>query len=236
MSNIEETDNENFYEIMFHYLNLNNLVLDGNMFDFKMNSFWKNEKIKRISRELYHFYKNHNDSGETIRMANEVFKELSLKYLQRESKGIRDKDNNLYYVNKKIHLCNEIIILINKKSSKDYHVFKLKTDGRKSKGYSFDKIGVMNIKKLESDSLNKAIDELNNKDLKNLDPDTNLLFCVAKDKKIEIEETATSIKNSILLNKLVANDIRFDPHIIINSYNLLLYENILPFKLDESFL
>ena len=77
---------------------------------------------------------------------------------------------------------------------------------------------------------------LKDKDLKGIDSDVNLLFCIVKDKKLHLDKIANAVKNSILLNKLMANNVRFDPNILQNAYNLLLYENILPFKLDESFL
>ena len=236
MSNINNTDNEYFYEVLFHFLNINNLVLDGNMFDFKMNSFWKNEKIKKISKELYTFYKSHNETGETVKMANEIFKELSLKYLNREAKVFNNKGASLYYVNKRIHLNNNIFVLVNRKKSTAYDIWKLKMDRRYQTGHAFSKHDSMQIKELKENSLREAIGELNDKELKGIDSDTNLLFCIVKDKNQNLDEMAKAVKNSILLNKLMANDVRFDPNILQNAYNLLLYENILPFKLDESFL
>ena len=229
-------NNENFYEVLFHYLNINNLVLDGNLFDFKMNSFWKSEKIRKISRELYTFYKSHNETGETVKMANQIFKDLSLKYLGAEAEVFNSKDASLYYVNKKIHLENKAFILINNKSSDIYDIWKLHMDRRCRTGYRFTKYESLKIKELKKDSLKMKIDALNNDEFNSMDPDVNLLFCIIKKEKHDLDEIANAVKNSILLNKLMANDVRFDPNIIQNAYNLLLYENVLPFKLDESFL
>ena len=80
-----DKNNENFYEVLFHYLNLNNLVLDGNMFDFKMKPHWKNEEIARVADELYTFYKSHNESGETVKFANEIFKNICIKYIRHQT-------------------------------------------------------------------------------------------------------------------------------------------------------
>lgn len=233
---INKEDNEYFYEVLFHYLNLNNLVLDGNMFDFKMNSHWKNDKIIKVADELYTFYKSHNESGETVKLANEIFKNICIKYLKHQIELINYKKCNVYYVNNNIHLLNDIYTLVNIKDTPIYDIWKLKMDRRCKKGYKFSKIGSVKIKDLKDNALNNELSKLNDPMLSKMDPDHNLLFCVIDDKDSKIEVVARFIKNTILLNKLMANDVRFDPNLISNALDIIFYEKILPFKLDESFL
>lgn len=81
MEALLDGNHEYFYEVLFNYINLNNLVLDGNMFDFKMRPSWKNSRIIAISKELSVFYEKDNQSGEIVRNANSVLKNLCISYL-----------------------------------------------------------------------------------------------------------------------------------------------------------
>jgi len=233
---LESGNNEYFYEVMFHYLNLNNLVLDGNMFDFKMNSSWRNDRIIEISNELSLFYKKDNEAGETVKRANEIFKSLCITYLKKQCDIFNIKDFNVYYVNSKIQLLNTIYVLINVNETQSYEIWKLKMDRRFSKGYKFLKVETLHVENIEETPIKDIIKELNNVELNKLDPDLNLLFCICKNKELDLDNISDSIKNTILLNKLMANESRFDPNLLENALDIILDENILPFKLSEDFI
>jgi len=236
MQGIGNVENNYFYEVLFHYLNLNNLVLDGNMFDFKMTPSWKNDKIIKVSNDLYTFYKSHNETGETVKLANEIFKDICIRYLKHQSKFFNTKNCNMYYVNSNIHIIHEIFILINIKGTSEYDIWKLKMDRRCIKGFSFNKIESITIDNLKKNALNDRLLELNSPNLDKMDPDYNLLFCIVGDKESNLDKISHSIKNTILLNRLMANDIRFDPNLISNALDIIFHEKILPFKLDQAFL
>ena len=231
---LESGNNEYFYEILFHYLNLNTLVLDGNMFDFKMKPSWKNDRIIEISNELSSFYKRDNESGETVRRANEIFKNLCIDYLEKQCDIFNIKDLNVYYVNNKIQLLNQIYVILNVNGTATYDIWKLKMDRRFTRGYKFIKVESLEIENIEETSIKEVIAELNNKELNTLDPDLNLLFCICKN-ETKLDNIADSIKNSILLNKLMGNDNKFDPNILENALDIIIDEDILPFKISEDF-
>lgn len=233
---LKEGNNEYFYEILFHYLNLNNLVLDGNMFDFKMNSSWRNDRIIEISNELSLFYKKDNESGETVKRANEIFRNLCIDYLEKQCDIFNIKNFNIYYVNSEIHLLNTIYVLVNVNETQVYQIWKLKMDRRFSKGYKFSKVETLDIENIEETPIKNVIEEINNPDLNKLDPDLNLLFCICKEPELNLDSISDSIKNTILLNKLMANESRFDPNLLENALDILIDENILPFKLSEDFI
>jgi hypothetical protein len=233
---LQEGDHQHFYEILFHYLNLNNLVLDGNMFDFKMKPSWKNNRIIEISNELSSFYDTTNESGETVKQANEVLRDLTIKYLTAQSEIFDIRNLNIYYVNSHIQLLHDIYIILNINGEPKYEIWRLRMDRRFSKAYDFTKVHTLNIKNIEENPIKDKIMELNNPDLDKMDPDVNLIFCICKDKELDLDQIADSIKNTILLNKLMGNDNRFDPNLIENALEILLDEKILPFKLSEEFI
>tara|TARA_B100000963_G_scaffold176268_1_gene153323 strand:+ start:29619 stop:30488 length:870 start_codon:yes stop_codon:yes gene_type:complete len=233
---LENGNNEYFYEILFHYLNLNNLVLDGNMFNFKMKSSWRNDRIIEISNELSSFYKTDNESGETVKKANEVFRNLCIDYLEKQCEIFNIKNFNIYYVNSEIQFLNEVYVIININETSTYNIWKLKMDKRYTKGYKFFKVETLKVDNIEETPIKDVIEKIDNKELNKLDPDINLLFCICKEKELDLDIVADSIKNTILLNKLMANDNRFDPNLLENALDILIDENILPFKLSEDFL
>ena len=233
---LQEGDHQHFYEIMFHYLNLNNLVLDGNMFNFKMKPSWKNSRIIQISKELSFFYDTANESGETVKQANEVLRDLAVKYLTVQAEIFDIKKLNMYYVNSHIQLLHDIYIILNINGEPKYEIWRLRMDRRFSKAYDFARVHTLDIKNIEETLIKDKIMEINNPDLNKMHPDVNLIFCICKDKDLDLAQIADSIKNTVLLNKLMGNDNRFDPNLIENALEILLDEKILPFKLSEEFI
>lgn len=233
---LEEGNSEYFYEVMFNYLNLNNLVLDSNMFDFKMKPSWKNARIVEISRELSSFYKNDNQSGETIKYANGILKNLCTDYLMSQCDIFDIRQLSIYYVNNTIHKLNWIYVIINIEKDSKYEIWRLKMDRRCIRGYNFKKIETLKIENIDEANVKSQIQKINNPELSKMHPDVNLMFCVCKDKSVNIDQIADSIKNTILLNKLFGNDNRFDPNLLENALEILLDEQILPFKISEHFL
>ena len=233
---LNEGDHQYFYEILFHYLNLNNLVLDGNMFDFRMKPSWKNDRIIEISKDLSSFYKTDNESGETVRRANEVLRELTIQYLTAQSDTFDIRKLNVYYVNTHIQLLHEIFVILNVNGESKYEIWRLKMDRRFSKAYDFSKIQTIEVENIEETPIKEKIADINDPDLNKMDPDVNLVFCICKDRETSLDKIADSIKNTILLNKLMGNDNRFDPNLIENALEILLDEKILPFKLSEEFI
>ncbi len=233
---LDKGNNEYFYEVMFNYLNLNNLVLDGNMFDFKMQPSWKNSRIIEISRELSLFYETHNQSGETVRYANSILKDLAIDHLQAQREIFDIEKLNVYYVNSNIQLLHQIYILLNVKDDSRYDIWKLKMDRRCFRGWSFKKVESLHVDDIEETPIKERLEGLNNPKLDRLCPDANLIFCICKDDSVDIDKIADCVKNSILLNKLMGNDNRFDPNLLENSLEIILDEQILPFKISEQFL
>lgn len=236
MEALEKGSSEYFYEVLFNYLNLNNLLLDSNMFDFKMTPSWKNSRIMEISKELSSFYKTDNQSGETIRHANAVLKNLSISYLTAQCDIFNIRNLNVYYVNSNIQALHLIYVIVNVNHDSKYEIWRLRMDRRYVRGYSFEKLETLDIENIEETPIKEKIQELDSPELDKMDPDVNLVFCICKEEDADTEKIADSIKNTILLNKLVGNDGRFDPNLLENALDILVDEQILPFKISEQFL
>jgi hypothetical protein len=233
---LKKGNQEYYYEILFNYLNLNNLVLDGNMFDFKMKPSWKDSRIIKISKELSSFYKNDNQSGEIIRQANDVLSTLAIACLNAQCEIFNIRKFNVYYVNNQIQMLNNIYVIININGKSKYEIWRLRMDKRFLWGHDFKKLETLEIENIEETPIKEKLEEIDNPELTKMHPDLNLLFCICKDSLVNTDQIADSIKNTILLNKLMGNDSRFDPNLLENALDIIVDERILPFKISEQFL
>ena len=189
-----------------------------------------------ISKELTSFYKTDNQSGETIRNANAILKNLCIKYLEAQCDVYDINKLNVYYVNSDIQTLHWIYVIININGDSKYEIWRLKMDRRYSRGYDFKKIETLEVENVEETPINDRIQELDNPELEKMHPDVNLLFCICKDPEAKTNTIADSIKNTILLNKIIGNESRFDPNLLENALDILVDEQILPFKISEQFL
>lgn len=226
---LEEGMLDHFYEIFFHSLNLNNLAVDGSIFDFKMHPIFRNDRIKEISRELKQIYSRKADVVEIFRNANYVFLNLILDYMDLQLDIL---DNiNFFYLNEMIHEQPEIFLVINHAGNKKYSIWKIKDDSRKNFGYSFKRIKSVTINEVKENALRIELDKLDEPELENMKEYKNVCFAVLEGPPEKM--VANVIKDIILLNKGIAKGIEFESNIISELYGLISSERLMPFTLNQ---
>jgi magnesium-transporting ATPase (P-type) len=127
---LEEGSLSYFYEVLFHSLNLNTLAVDGNLFDFKMNPVWKEERILKIKDDLKKIYEDTNsETVEIFRNANFVFLSLLIEYMEAQQFFLENME--IFFVNPKIHQQKEVFIIVNCEGTNRYSIWKLTEDRKK---------------------------------------------------------------------------------------------------------
>jgi hypothetical protein len=226
---LEEGNLDHFYEIFFHSLNLNNLAVDGNLFDFKMHPIWKNERIQQISSELKQIYEKKAEVVEIFRNANYVFLNLILDYMDVQLDVL---DNiNFFYMNEKLHEQSEIFIVINSAKSKKYSIWQIRTDRKKDFGYSFKRLKTITLPEVKENALREEIEKLQDPELSKMKESKNVCFAVLDGPPEKM--SANVIKDTIMLNKGIAKGIKFEPAIINEMRDLLIMERLMPFTLNQ---
>jgi hypothetical protein len=226
---LEEGDLRYFYEIFFHSLNLNNLAIDGSLFDSKMHPIWKNERLLKIKQELKTIFERKNDIVEIFRNANYVFLNLILDYMDQQIAALELME--IFYMNQRIHEEKEIFIVMNSLGSKKYSIWCLREDPKKDYGFSFKKIKTLSLDEIKENALKEKLAELDNPTLNRMRDKKNVLFMISEE--LDLNLAANVVKDTIILNKGIAKGIDFEPTIIGELQNVLMIEKIMPFTLNN---
>lgn len=227
--NLDNDDVSDFYEILFHSLNLNNLAIEGSLFNFKLNPIWKDPKLKKIRNNLRELYNLPDDLVEIFKNANYILTRLMLDYLETMIDSIDDASE--YFINNGIHKEKEIFIIINKEGSMIYDIWKLKFDKRYKFGHKLSNIISIKLSSLKPNSLQSAIEKENNSELSEMISDVNVIFMITKnsnDNKKLAESMAMSI---VFSNCSMIQEYAFEPKILIELYDILNQEKVLPFTM-----
>lgn len=227
---IEKNNTLYFYEIFFHVLNLNNLAVNGSLFDGRLKEIWNDPRIKKIKSDLEVIYQHKEDTVEIFRNANYIFVQLLIEY----SEKILDVLDltKIIYVNKKIHLENEIFLVSNKSGSKFYTIWKIDIDLKNFNKNSIKKIKTIKIEELKENALKEELEKINDPKLSNLDGARNIIFAILEDPKIE-KNAIYAIKDTIFLNRGISNQAEFNPYTIEEINSMLFFEKIIPFTLND---
>ena len=223
---IDEGNISRFTEVLFHSLNLNNLAVEGFVFDFKLRPIFNEPRLKAIKEQLKEIYNIPQDTVEIFKNANYVFSNLILDYMDIQldiMEGVK-----IFMTNPGLHKEKEIFIVTNYEGTLTYTVWKLKEDRRKNFNYSFSQVGEVTLKKVKENALKDAFDELNIDQLSNMTPNTNVCFAIMQ-KECDENQVAQVMKDIVILNKGLLKNLAFEINIIGEMHKLIFSEKIMPF-------
>ena len=227
---IEEGKIDRFYEVVFHALNLNNLAVNGNLFTAKFKETWKNERIQQIQQELKKIYTLPPDLAEIFKNANYVFLNVLIDYMKIHL-DVLDQVQ-MFYMNPLLHMEKEVYIVTNRLTSTEYRIWKLIQDEKKNFGYSFSKVKTVRLKRIENNAFSDTVDLLSLPKLESLESKKNVCYAVYEG-DFEDSLIAKATKDTVLLNKGIAKELRFDAKIIYELYQHVWFEKMMPFTLDQ---
>jgi hypothetical protein len=227
---LESGNLSHFYELLFHSLNLNTLAVEGNLFDFKMNPVWKEERIRKIKSDLKKIYEDStSETVEIFRNANYVFLSLLIEYMEAQRYFLENME--IFFVNPKIHQQKEVYIITNCMGTKRYTIWQLVHDKKKDFGFSFKKIKTLRVTLSDTNTLKQEIAEQNIESLAGMKEKENVIFAILEDK--EEHASANVIKDLILLNRAISRDFPLDANLIAEIQGLLMAERVMPFNLNQ---
>jgi hypothetical protein len=228
--NLDEGDTSSFYEILFHSLNLNNLAVEGSMFNFNMTPVWDDPRLLEIRDQLRKLYQLPEDLVEIFKNANFLLTGLLLDYLE-IMLDLTDQTKS-YFVNHAIHREKEIFIVLNIEGSMSYDIWKLRADRRFKFGHKVVRIKTIKLNDLKENALHEAIELDGDPQLQNMDPDTNVLFTVMQD-PLDTDKLASAVGSSLVFSRGITKGVRYEPNILSELYDLLSKERVLPFTMKS---
>ena len=227
---LDQGDISKFDEIMFHTLNLNNLVVEGSMIDSDFKPNWKDPKIVQIREHLRKVYEVPDNLLEIFRNANYLFTSLLIDHLDRMLDAV-DK-SRAYFINPDIYKEKEIFFIVNQRKKSNYSVWKIRFDRRFKLGQKIEKIVDLEVDITLLDDLKNKIIELKNPKLKSINGDLNVIFIIIN-RNVDQGLAVRSMAESVSFTKRIGLDYQFNPNILDELYEILLQERVLPFTIKS---
>jgi len=227
---LDQGDTGRLYEILFHILNLNNLAIDGTMFDSKLKRLKSNDRLTKIYKDLKTLYSIPVETLEVFKNANFVLVNMLIEYLTVQNELL--KDLKFFFINPEIHKEDEIYIILNIVGKTYYQIWKLSKNSRSHFGFSFVKLKELEVSGSTEDIIRDELLKSDNSKLRSLNGKVNVSFAMIE-KERDMEKVAIALKDTFLLNKGITKNNEFEFNIIDDFHKIIESERIMPFTLSN---
>lgn len=228
---LDKGDTSKFYEILFHSLNLNNLAVEGKIFDFKFKSIASSGKLEDIRSYLKDMYALPPDLVTIFKNSNYLLINLLIDYLDNMLGNI--EKSNVYYVNRSIQVEKEIFIVLNRSKTDTYQVWKLKFDGRFKFGHKLIQMDSLEFDREVDRALQITIENLKLDGYDNMSSNKNVVFVSNADNRIKDIEIIRSLSNSIVFCRGISKTVPYDSNILDELRETIVRDRIIPFTLKS---
>jgi hypothetical protein len=227
MEKIKNNELSNFYEIIFHFLNMNTMLSNNSIFDEHMNIITKDPELKRFIKNLDSAYKDgkqirNTETTKIITSAKKTFFEIMNTYID----SVLTKYGNLKlaWKNDQIHNEDIIFILLKVESSDYYDLWKI--DLTEGKGFG----ELIRIKDFKKDNIMSNFIMKYNSDNNDKINEDNLII-VQMEKADSHDDVMYMMRDIIMLNKFFTLDNPFDENIFEKTKAILEKNKTFPFSL-----
>ena len=223
-----EVDFSNFYEISFHYLNLNTIIADKKLYDANLKIVRSDDQRNLL--EIINHFTRREAEGEgrlIIAKASEIFAETMRRYLEKQTAVMQHM--HFYFNNNWLHRENRIYIVCRNSEEDTYDIMKLNLASKRQLGCTMVKVATVELPDLKENEFRKRLLAVK-PNLIDFQPDKNVIVCTY-DSMVEKLDALLLTKDTIILNKLVNQRDGFDSNVLLDSYRLLEKKKPIPFKL-----
>lgn len=224
LSNLNN-DFSNFYEIVFHYLNLNTVIADKKVYDSHLNAVRSHEKLMEIVTQLAQ--PNESNGKEIIKACSAILSEVMASYLKRQIPVL--EHIHFHLNNDQIHM-QDVIYIVSKSTKLDrYEVYRLNLKSKRSLGYSISRKAVLHLPGLKNLEFRQRLLEVK-PGLTDFNPDLNVIVVSGTD-HVVLSDGICLAKDIILVNRIMKPVHGFDPNVLLDYSRMLEKKKAIPFKL-----
>ena len=214
----------NFYEIVFHYLNLNTVIADKKIYDSQLNVVRSHKNIVLIVSQLAQLDEAVGKS--VVKMASTIFVEVMKAYLAKQVLELEKL--HFHFNNSFIHKQGKVYIVCTSIDPDTYEVFKLNMRTKRKLGYSITHKATIFCPEIKQNEFReKLISEYPL--LADFSPEKNVIV-VSGTNSIELSEAISLTKDTILLNKIASPEHGFDANILLDYQRLIEKRKGIPYK------
>jgi hypothetical protein len=216
---------DHFYEIVFHYLNLNTIIADSKIYDSRLKSVTTDHNLMLLISQLAE--KEDSQGKEIIRETSKIFADTMNRYLDKLIVSL-DKIH-FYFNNSWIHK-QDFIYFVCKTIEPDYYeIVKLNLKDSHNFGYSVSTVAEVELPGLEENQFkDRLLKKLPN--LKDFDPEKNVMV-IGGGVNIDPVNRVCLAKDTVLLNRIMNHQHGFDGNVLLDFHRLLEKQKSIPFKL-----
>ena len=215
----------NFYEIVFHYLNLNTIIADKKVYDSQLKVNRTHEKLLEIVSQLAQ--SDQSNGKEIIKVGSKILSEVMQEYLQKQIPVLEHL--HFHFNNTNIHKQDTIYIVSKTNKTDQYSVYCLNTKSTRALGYSISKKIDLYLPDLKHSEFKDRLIE-RRPDLKDFLPEKNVIVVSGTDMIVPIDGVCL-IKDILLINKLMNPAHGFDANVLLDYSRMLEKKKSIPFKL-----
>ena len=220
-----ERDFSNFYEIVFHYLNLNTVIADKKIYDSHLNAVRSHEKLTEIVTQLAQA--NESGAKQIVKACSSILVDVLKLYLDRQVPVLENL--HFHFNNSKIHKQRTIYIVCKSDKLDRYEVYRLATDSKRSLGYAISRKAVLTLPGLKQNEFKSRL-LAERPELTDFDPDLNVIVVSGTD-HVVLSEGIGLTKDIILINRIMNLSHGFDANVLLDYSRMLEKKNSIPFKL-----
>jgi hypothetical protein len=220
-----DTDFSNFYEIVFHYLNLNTVIADKKVYDSHLNTVSSHKNLDVIVSHLVNM--NDSEGKEIVKMAHEILAEVLKEYLSLQILALEHL--TFHFNNTGFHKEDRIYIVTKSNQLDKYEVYRLNTNSNKILGYSISKKADLYLPDLKTSEFKERL-LLEKPNLTDFDPYKNVIV-VSGTERVVFSDGVGLTKDIILINRIMNPIHGFDANVLLDYSRLLETKKTIPFKL-----
>ena len=227
LKNLELGKFDNFYEIAFHYFNLNSVIADGRLYDAGLKIIGSDSNLSMISAQLA-------DKADTVgkaivKVTSGILAKTMNLYLIRQISGL--EKIHFYFNNNWIHDQPRIYFVFKTVEPDEYEVVKLNLRSSRGLGYSVSVMTRLIIPDLKESRFKEHL-IAHKPILKDFDPEKNVMV-IGNGVNLDPVNRICLAKDTVLLNRIANPRHGFDANVLLDFHRLLEKQNGIPFKLKS---
>lgn len=227
LKNLELGKFDNFYEIAFHYFNLNSVIADGRLYDAGLKIIGSDSNLSMISAQLAD--KDDTVGKAIVKVTSGILAKTMNLYLIRQISGL--EKIHFYFNNNWIHDQPRIYFVFKTVEPDEYEVVKLNLRSSRGLGYSVSVMTRLIIPDLKESRFKEHL-IAHKPILKDFDPEKNVMV-IGNGVNLDPVNRICLAKDTVLLNRIANPRHGFDANVLLDFHRLLEKQNGIPFKLKS---
>lgn len=219
-------DFSNFYEVVFHYLNLNTIIADKKLYDANLKSVKADKNLLEIVNAMLTMEAG-GEGKQIMLKASEILGDTLKAYLEKQTIALQNI--HFYFNNPNIHRENKVYIVCRNSEQDSYDIIKLSTNSKRALGVTLVKCATLRIPELKENEFRARLLE-HKPSLTDFKPERNVIVATF-DGPINSLDALLLAKDTLLLNRIINTKDSFDSNVLLDSYRLLKKKKSIPYKL-----